>query len=104
MRPPCRMRSRTSREMTRLAAPHLPSPERSKAGPMPGQDRFWFDDGQRRAPVAQETGETDPQEAITSGVLQRASEARRFGGAGPNSRAPRQHAKVGSKARSQGVS
>src|SRR5215469_293045 len=22
------------------------------AGTMPGQDRFWFDDGQRRAPVA----------------------------------------------------
>jgi hypothetical protein len=30
---------------------------------MPGQDRFWLDDGQRRAPVALETGETDPQEA-----------------------------------------
>jgi len=30
-----------------LPAPHLPSPEQSKAGPMPGQDRFWLDDGQR---------------------------------------------------------
>ena len=36
------------------AAPHLPSPEQSKAGPMPGQDRFWFDYGQRRAPVSPE--------------------------------------------------
>ena len=49
---------------SRLAAPHLPSPEQSKAGTMPGQDRFWFDDGQRRAPVAPKTGETDPQEAV----------------------------------------
>src|SRR5215831_16588058 len=29
-----------------LPAPHLPSPEPSKAGTMPGQDRFWLDDGQ----------------------------------------------------------
>ena len=39
---------------SRLAAPHLPSPEQSKAGPMPGQDRVWFDYGQRRAPVSPE--------------------------------------------------
>ena len=32
---------------SRLAAPHLPSPEQSKAGTMPGHDRFWLDDGQR---------------------------------------------------------
>jgi len=49
---------------SRLAAPHLPSPEQSKAGTMPSQDRFWFDDGQRRSPVEPETGETDPQEAV----------------------------------------
>jgi len=30
-----------------LAAPHLPSPEQSKAGPMPSNDRFWLDDNQR---------------------------------------------------------
>ena len=32
---------------SRLPAPHLPSPEQSKPGAMPGQDRFWLDDGQR---------------------------------------------------------
>jgi len=32
---------------SRLAVQHLPSPEQSKAGTMPGHDRFWLDDGQR---------------------------------------------------------
>jgi hypothetical protein len=36
---------------SRLAAPYLPGPEHAKAGTMPGHDRFWFDDSQRRAPV-----------------------------------------------------
>jgi len=49
---------------SRLAVPHLPSPEQSKAGTMPGQDRFRLDDSQRRAPVPPETGETDPQDAV----------------------------------------
>src|SRR5262244_3759703 len=35
---------------SRLAAPYLPAPEQAKAGTMPGNDSFWFDDGQRRAP------------------------------------------------------
>jgi hypothetical protein len=39
-----------------LAAPHLPGPEQPKAGTMPGNDRFWLDDGQRRAPVPPEVG------------------------------------------------
>jgi hypothetical protein len=39
---------------------------------------------------------------LISGVLQRTSGARRFGGAGPDSRAPRQHANVGSKASGKG--
>ena len=47
---------------SRLAAPYLPGPEQSKAGEMPSYDRFWLDDGQRRSPIAPETGETDPQE------------------------------------------
>ena len=51
----------------RLAAPHLPGPEQSKAGPMPGQDGFRLDDGQRCAPVAPEAGEADPQEAVAGG-------------------------------------
>src|SRR3984893_13204086 len=46
-----------------LAAPHLPGPEQSKAGTMPGYDRFWLDDGQRRAPVTPEAGPTRTQQA-----------------------------------------
>jgi len=52
---------------SRLAAPYLPGPEQSKAGAMPSYDRFWLDDGQRRSPIAPETGETDPQEAVAGG-------------------------------------
>ena len=36
---------------SRLAALYLPGPEPAKASTMPGHDRFWFDDSQRRAPV-----------------------------------------------------
>jgi len=47
-----------------LAVPHLPGPEQTKAGTMPGYDRFWLDDGQRRAPVTPKAGQTDPQQAV----------------------------------------
>jgi hypothetical protein len=47
-----------------LAAPHLPGPEQTQAGTMPGYDRFWLADGQRRAPVTPEVGQTDPQQAV----------------------------------------
>ena len=47
-----------------LASPHLRGPEQPKAGTMPGNDRFWLDDGQRRGPVAPEVGQTDPQQAV----------------------------------------
>ena len=43
-----------------MAAPHLPGPEQTKAGTMPGNHRFWLDDGQRRAPVPPEAGQPDP--------------------------------------------
>jgi hypothetical protein len=36
-------------------------------GTMPGYDRFWLDDGQRRAPVTPEAGQTDPQQAVPQG-------------------------------------
>ena len=49
---------------SRLAAPHLPGPEQAKAGTMPGKDRFWLDDGQRRAPVMPEAEQADPQQAV----------------------------------------
>ena len=49
------------------AAPHLPGPEQTKAGTMPGKDRFWPDDGQRRAPIAPQAGQTDPQQAVPAG-------------------------------------
>src|SRR6266480_4355494 len=34
---------------------------------MPGYDRFWLDDGQRRAPIAPEARQTDPQQAVARG-------------------------------------
>ena len=52
---------------SRLAAPHFPGPEETKAGAMPSYDGFRLDDGQRCAPVAPEAGETDPQEAVAGG-------------------------------------
>ena len=91
-----------------LAVPHLPGPEQTKAGTMPGHDRFWPDDGQRRAPVAPEAGQTDPQHAVhwrsISGVFLRTAEARRFGGAEPGSPAGAQHANGRSKTEWRGVS
>ena len=50
-----------------LPAPHLPGPEQSKACTMPGYDRFGLDDGQRRAPVTPEAGQTDPPQAVPGG-------------------------------------
>src|ERR1700674_1663433 len=47
-----------------LAVPHLPGPEQTKAGTMPGYDRFWLDDGQGGAPVTPKAGQTDPQQAV----------------------------------------
>jgi hypothetical protein len=37
---------------------------------MPGKDRFWLDDGQRRAPVIPEAGQADPQQAVGGGQFQ----------------------------------
>jgi hypothetical protein len=37
---------------------------------MPGKDRFWRDDGQRRAPVMPEAGQADPQRAVGGGQFQ----------------------------------
>jgi hypothetical protein len=53
-----------------LSAPHIPGPEQSKSGTMPGKDRFWLDDGQRRAPVMPEAGQADPQQAVRGGQFQ----------------------------------
>ena len=33
---------------------------------MPGYDRFWLDDGQRRAPIAPEARQTDPEQAVAA--------------------------------------
>jgi hypothetical protein len=51
-------------QSSRLAVPHLPGPEQAIAGMMPGKDRFWLDDGQRRAPVMPEVEQADPQQAV----------------------------------------
>jgi hypothetical protein len=45
----------------------LPGPEQAKTGAMPGNDRFWFDDGQRPAPVSPNAEQPDPQQAIRWG-------------------------------------
>jgi hypothetical protein len=55
---------------SRLAVPHVPGPEQAKAGMMPGKDRFWLEDGQRRAPVMPEAGQADPQQAVGGGQFQ----------------------------------
>ena len=34
---------------------------------MPGNDRIWLNDSQRRAPVTPNAGEEDPQHAVPSG-------------------------------------
>src|SRR5271169_706416 len=52
---------------SRLSAAHLPGPEQAKAGTMPGHDCLWLDDGQRRAPVAPDAGQTDPEKAVYRG-------------------------------------
>jgi hypothetical protein len=67
----------------------LPSPEKAEAGTMPGNDRRGLNDGQRRAAVAPDTGQSNPQQAIrwgsASGVFSRSAEGCRFGGAEPGS-------------------
>ena len=91
-----------------LAVPHLPGPEQPKAGTMPGYDCFWFDDGQRGAPVVPKARQTDPQQAgpqrSISGVSLRTSEARRFGGAEPGSRPQGQQVNGRSRTELRGVS
>src|SRR5467141_948649 len=66
---PCGWRNNNSPVTTSsgLAAPHLPRPEQAKAGTMRGYDCFWFDDGQRRAPLTPEVGQTDSQQAVPRG-------------------------------------
>jgi hypothetical protein len=53
-----------------LAAAHLPGPEQAKPGTMPSNDRFWLDDGERRAPATPEARQTDPQQAVSRGQFQ----------------------------------
>jgi hypothetical protein len=76
---------------SRLAVPHLPGPEQAKAGMMPGKDRFWLDDGSapRASHARGGTGRstTGGRRRSISGVLPQISEAQRFGGAEPGSRA-----------------
>ena len=47
-----------------LAPPHFPGPEEAKAGAMPGNHRFRFDDSQGRAPVAPDAGQPGPQHTV----------------------------------------
>ena len=54
---------------SRLAMPDLPGPEKAEASTMPDKDRLGLNDGQRRAPVAPDAGQTDPQQAVRWGQL-----------------------------------
>jgi hypothetical protein len=75
---------------------------------MPRYDRFWVDDGQRRASVAPRGGTdrstTGGLRRSISGVFLRIAEACRFGGAEPGSRARGQNANGRSKTELRGVS
>ena len=58
---------REKRRASGLAAPNLPGPEQAKTLAMPGHDRFGLHDDQRRAPIAPEAGQPDPEKAIHRG-------------------------------------
>src|SRR5205823_8598408 len=65
-----RIRSRTSLEMTgRPGFPQRTFQVQNKRKPArcQGYDRFWLDDDQRRAPIAPEARQTDPQQAVARG-------------------------------------
>src|SRR4051794_4439310 len=47
-----------------LAAPDLPSPKETKAFPMPGDDRGWYDDQQGGFPVRPNTTQPHPENSI----------------------------------------
>src|SRR5271166_6491626 len=53
-----------NRRSSRLAPPDLRGTEEPKALAMPSRDRLRLDDGQRRAPVAPDAGQPDPQKAV----------------------------------------
>src|SRR5215469_2984276 len=47
-----------------LSPPNLPAPKQAKAHAMPSHNRVRLDDGQRGAPIAPDTGQRNPEEAI----------------------------------------
>lgn len=53
------------RRAARLAAADLPRPEEAKRLAVPGNDRFWLDDDQRRTPVCPNAGQPNPQESVS---------------------------------------
>ena len=61
----------------RLPVANLPRPDEAKSLAMPAGHRLWFDDGQRRAPVAPDSGKKYPQEPVCW------SQARTFLGSAP---------------------
>jgi hypothetical protein len=53
------------RRATRLAAADLQPPEEAKRLAVPGNDRFWLVDDQRRTPVCPNAGQPNPQESVS---------------------------------------
>ena len=103
----CPRRHRFTRQVARndrscrLAAPHLPGPEQSETGPM--QEPFlagrWPALNASRARGGRDRSRTAVRRRLISGILWRTAKARRFGDAELGSRARRQQANAGSKAR-----
>ena len=53
-----------NRRSSRLAAPDLPGPEETKALAMPSKDCVRLNNRQRRAPVAPDPGQPDPEKTV----------------------------------------
>src|SRR6516164_9672933 len=52
---------------SRSPAPYFPGPEPSKRSVVPTKDGFRLDDGQRRAPIAPDARETNPEQTVARG-------------------------------------
>ncbi len=48
-----------------FATPTLPSPIEAKPLAMPGDDRLWPDQEQRRTPIVPQSGEPNPQDSVS---------------------------------------
>lgn len=59
-----------------FATPTLPSPIEAKSLAMPGDDRLWLDQEQRRTPIVPQSGEPNPRDSIRPAKTQLVTAAR----------------------------